>query len=165
MMFLFLSTVAILGAQEQAALELVRTLSASEDLEGIYKRAANAFAIRMQPAIQAKLKRELTEDEKTKLVQYLYSTLKEILPIDGMENALVGIITANLTTDEIQDLNTFYQSPLGKKLLALQPVFKSELQKAAYGFVQKASEKENVERLRKELHDQFPEWFDRPLGT
>ena len=151
---------ASLYAQVDPARQLVRTLSAGDDVEGIYQKAATAFANRMQPAIQSKIKRLMTDDEKERLAQFWHTKIVEWMPISALEDILVADLNKNLNSDEIDELNTFYRSDLGKKLLMLSPILKKEARDAVTELARKAAGKDNIEKIGNDLKKEFPEWFD-----
>jgi hypothetical protein len=149
---------------EATARELSRIMSSYEDIDGIYNQAGKAFAARLQPNIQSKIKRQLTNDEKERLSQFWYAKLQELMPVASIQDSLVIILNKNLTDAEMHELIAFYTSTIGQKLLVLQPTFKAEEQKAAAELGRTAMQQENVEKIRIELKIAFPEWFAQP-GT
>jgi hypothetical protein len=154
---LFVST--YLYAQEDAATELVKTVSAAEDFEAIFHQEAKAYSMRMEPAIEQRIKRKMTEDELQRFESFWFAKSKELISVDDIEKGLALVYEASFTNDELVELNVFYQSILGQKLLAVQPALTKASQNMAQEVAKKLIDKDSIARITKELIEAFPEWF------
>jgi hypothetical protein len=153
-------------AAEEAARELVRNQIGPEYMEGIYQETAQAIALRFQADIQPTLKRALSDNEKQRLVFFWYGKIKELLPTSVVESLLVPVVTKYLTTNEIQELNRFYNTPLGKKLTKLLPSLTREAEAAGEQLGTKSlADKRVIAATTQELKTQFPQWFPTPNQT
>jgi hypothetical protein len=145
-----------------AARELVRVQS-PEQLEGIleeiYVRFARATSIQFQGLAQASLKRALSEDEKQRLYLFFYRKAKELLSYTFFEDLLVSVYSKHLTLNEIEQINDFYRTPVGRKLAALGPAIKPELNARSEELWREKANKKWTEDAAAELKREIPSLF------
>jgi hypothetical protein len=92
-------------------------------------RQTIAAAINVDPSLSAEQKkRALARVERSmpKLMAVIHTSISDPTLLDEMLAELLPVYARHYTTAEIQQLATFYQSPLGQKMLANMPAVMAE---------------------------------------
>jgi len=69
--------------------------------------------------------------------------------MDGLVKVLIPIYARHYSTDEINSLIEFYQTPLGQKMMSAAPQIALEAQKTSYAWARKVG----ADSIREVLHD------------
>lgn len=149
----------IAPAHEMAVRQLIRNQIAPEYLEDIYTEAARAAALDFQAQIQPALKRALSDDEKQRLWLFWYRKMKEAMPYAALEEMLLPVVAKYLTRAEVETINRFYQTPVGKKLVSLMPIIARESRGAGEEMGRKLADAKWVKSATEQLKGEFPYWF------
>ena len=144
---------------EEAAREFVRNQLGGEALEDMYQQGAQAATLNFQVSIQPALKRALTDDEKNRLYLFWHEKMKGLMPPERFEDLLVPLVTKYLTGDEIQEINAFYATRTGMKVLQMQPSLAREARVAGQEFARKLADKDWQAAIVEDLKNQFPQFF------
>ena len=154
-----------LSAQEDPAHMLVEKLVAANNTEELYSQAANLVTARLQPSIQRYLKRPLSDDEKQRLVSYWVDALKELMPLESIEEVLASTIANHFTDEELGEIIQFYETPVGKKLLEITPTITKEFRSAERDLISKMGDKETLRKLLERFRKEFPDWLPKDEGA
>lgn len=154
-----------LGAQEDPAHMLVEKIVAANNTEELYSQAANLVAARLQPSIQRYLKRQLSGDEKQRLVLYWVDALKELMPIESIKEVLASTVANHFTDEELKEILQFYETPVGKKLLGITPTITKEFRSTERDLISKMGDKETLHRLLDRFRKEFPDWLPKNEGA
>jgi hypothetical protein len=145
---------------EAAVRELIRATITPEYLEEVYATAAQQAAVQFQASIQPSLGRELTISENQRLYQFWNRKVREIMSYTALEKILTPVYTRLFTLEEVEEINRFYGTPTGIKLIELLPTLTREASNAgaqlATGFV---SDQTWMTQTLSELQTEFPDWF------
>lgn len=142
-----------------AARELVRSWNSPEMIDDMCSERATALSSFLQVVEQRALKRDLSDDEKQRLYLFVYRKLKELMDYRILDDQLVPILSKHLTLAEIEQINEFYRTPAGRKLVALMPVMARETKAASENMARKMAEKKWLENLGAELKRELPSLF------
>ena len=88
--------------------------------ETIIDQSASMAVKSMLEAFEKESKRSLTPSEHDVLASALRDTLHDVLPIGVLEEALGSTYAKYLTVSDMTELQKFYETDLGRKLLSLQ---------------------------------------------
>ena len=98
----------------------------------------------------------LAQDRLEKFMATFEQKLRTAAPATSVENLMVPIYAQHFSTDDIQELIRFYQSPVGQRVIKVLPQVSQESQDAGLQFEHDAALNalhENVHRLpRAEVH-------------
>lgn len=145
---------------EAAVRELIRTSVTPEYLEEVYATAAQQAAVQFQASIQPSLGRELTVGENQRLYQFWNRKVREIMSYTALEKVLTPVYMRLFTLEEVEEINRFYRTPTGAKLIDLLPTLTREAARAgeqlASGFV---ADPDWMTQTLDELRVEFPDWF------
>ncbi len=164
---LLLTTVQPVMAQEASSnrhetvvRELIRASITPEYLEEVYAVAAQQAAVQFQANIQPSLGRELTVSENQRLYQFWNRKVREVMSYAALEKVLTPVYLRLFTLEEVEEINRFYRTPTGAKLIELLPTLTREAASAgeqlASGFV---SDRAWMTQTLEELQMEFPDWF------
>lgn len=142
-----------------AARDLIRSQVRPEMLEELYTEGAGSASLHFQAALQPSLKRALSEDEKQRLYLFWYRKIKELLPYSTIQDLLSPVVAKHLTLAEMEQINEFYQTPVGRKLTDLAPALTREGRAAGEGLGRKMADKEWIENTTAELKRDLPSLF------
>lgn len=108
-------------------------------LDVIGTRAAMDQTVKnMSEMGQASLERSLPKNDKSqKFVELFYLKLQSKLKTDEFVNLIIPIYDKYLTSEDIDGLIRFYQSPLGQRALNVLPQIIQEAQTAGYQWGQR----------------------------
>ncbi|MFM7427008.1 MAG: DUF2059 domain-containing protein [Elainella sp.] len=145
---------------EAAVRELIRASITPEYLEEVYAVAAQQAAVQFQASIQPTLGRELTVSENQRLYRFWDRKVREIMSYTALEKVLTPVYMRLFTLEEVEEINQFYRTPTGAKLIELLPTLTREATRAgeqlASGFV---SDPAWMGQTLDELRFEFPDWF------
>lgn len=144
-LFTFLSLLSISAVAEQASAQSVKKL--------MDKTGAGNLSMQMMEQMIPALKNMLPNAPET----FWEDVMKEI-DADGIIGLVIPIYQKYLTEEDVTALNSFYDTPAGKKMVSVQPAIMQESmsigqtwgQKIAQGVMQKYKEQENKEQENKE---------------
>ncbi len=132
---------------EEAARELIVTMKLGDQFKAMLPMIFKAF----KPAI-VQNRPDVDRD---------FDALEPILQgkmnarVDELQNAMATIYANNFSAGELRDLNAFYKTPTGQKLLAKLPVVTQQSMAAGQQFgraVGAEAQKEMMEQLRNKGH-------------
>jgi hypothetical protein len=146
-------------AQQDASRELARNQIRAVGIEQAYIPAAQAMTTQFQAAIQPTLKREMSDDEKQRLLLFWYKKVKELMPQKVLEDLLMPAIAKYLTPVDISEINRFFRTPTGKKWLDLGPIMARETAGVGEELGRTLAEETWVNKAVQELKSEFPSWF------
>jgi len=145
---------------ELAVREFIQNQVSPEYMEELYAEAASQASVQFQASIQPTLKRALSDNEKQRLYMFWYRKAKDMIPSATLEQILVPLYVRYFTLDEVEEINRFYRTPVGKKLTALTPKLTRESQSAGEELARKiTANKEWMDSTLRELKAEFPSWF------
>lgn len=146
--------------QELAAQELIRSQITPEYLETVYVEAAGQASIQFQASIQPTLARAMSENEKQRLYAFWYRKVREMIPYAAMEQMLVPVYVRYFTLEELEEINQFYQTPVGRKMSELSPTLFQEGSNAGQELTRNfVANEEWMNATLTELRSEFPSWF------
>ncbi|MGH9702873.1 MAG: DUF2059 domain-containing protein [Candidatus Acidiferrales bacterium] len=135
-------------------------------LEVIGTRAAMDQTVRtMTQSGEANLERSLPKNENSrKFVELFYAKLQAKLKTDDFVNLIIPIYDKYLTSEDIDGLIHFYQSPLGQRALNVLPRIIQEAQTVGYQWGQRAGQEAAQEVIAEhpELKDVAEPPADKP---
>jgi uncharacterized protein len=146
--------------QELAVRELIRNQITPEYLETIYVDAASQASTQFQASIQPTLGRALFDDEKERLYAFWYRKVREMIPYESLEKILVPVFSRYFSLEELEEINQFYSTPVGRRLIELTPTLSREGGNAGRMLASKlTSSNEWMSSMLAELRAEFPYWF------
>jgi len=133
------------------AIQLRRTMEASQEVA--MQSAINTVQQLMRQngvAVDASRQREMEE-----LMKGVVEDVRAVLSIDEMLEAVIPIYQRHFTTDEVNAIIAFQTSPVGKKVVSLQPVMMQESVQALTPLQQRAMP-ELTKRLNERMQKLLP---------
>jgi len=116
---------------EEARLEGARTIARlsveSGELREMIDDGARLAQASTADSLKLELKRELSDDEETRVRDIFGKALAEILTQKEYEEIITGVIAAHFSAPEMAEALAFYQSPAGAKILRLEPTLAQEV--------------------------------------
>jgi hypothetical protein len=149
----------IAPAHEMAVRELIRSQITPQYMEDIYVEAARTAALHFQATAQAALKRELSDHEKQRLSLFWYRQMKEVMSYASLEEMLLPVVAKYLTLAEVEEINRFNQTPVGKKLTSLMSILTREAEGAGATMMRKVADEKWLKSMMEKLKIEFPHWF------
>ncbi len=125
-------------ARDAAIRTMVGYQIGPEYLEMVYVEAAQAASNGFLAEVGPILKRAPTEQEKQEMVLFWHGEIKQLLSYPRLQDLLVPVFARHFSLEEIQEINRFYESPVGRKLTRLAPVMASDARQAAMELVSSA---------------------------
>jgi hypothetical protein len=150
------------AAAEQAARTLIRTEIDPATFDELYVQASRAAVQNLEAAVQPSLQRALTDDERKRLSLFWQRKMRELLPYSAIEDRLVPRVTKQLSLEELQEINRFNGSPVGRKLAEVQAVISFEARASGEQMGKRLADKDWQAKVDEELKREFPLWFPTP---
>lgn len=123
----------------------------SHDTFNSFRDQATQAMLRVsRPAIEKALGKEVGLSEDKELAVIYEKVLREVYPEEDWIEPLSKLYARIFTSEEINEILTFYQSNTGRHLLEMQPTIMQEAEKMAITIF-KNKEKKFAERLEEEL--------------
>jgi hypothetical protein len=147
---------------ETAVRELIRTSISPQYLEEVYVTTASQSSSLFQASIQSTLSRSLTDDEQKRPYMFWYRKFKELISYESMETMLVPVYMKNFTVNEVDEINAFYRTPVGVKLVKSMPTMARESRDAGSKLAQEImADGKWVTSALREMRSEFPSWFPK----
>ena len=102
--------------------ELARLILSSGTFEAVMTQAGSAATIVVIAAVEGRLRRSLSADERSELRTLLTQVTKDTLPWDLWEALYAGLYSKYASPAEITELLAFYKTPLGRRALSLNVI-------------------------------------------
>lgn len=149
------------GSHAAVVQMLVRNaVLAPDNLEQMHAVAAQQAATAFQVTIQPSLGRELTDGETQRLYQFWGRKVREMMPYEVLEQAIVPIFTRLLTPADLELLNGPQNSAAAERMAELAPQLFSEVTRAGEQIAQSyVSDPVWMNNTLEELRTEFPDWF------
>lgn len=147
---------------EAAARDLVRHQFPPEYLQEVYQQATQMAVVAVENNIQPSIGRALSASERSRLTILCNDFMREALPYSEIEDLLYPIVAKHLTLEELNEINSFLKSPVGKKLTSANAALMREGQVAGELLGQRLSESDLGRKFSDRLRSEFPQWF--PAG-
>ncbi len=144
---------------EDVARKLIHTILPKETLTPLYQDAAENATLNMIASLKAKSNNPITEKQRARLTTFWHEKVKELMPYSVLENLLLPIVMKHLTLGEIRQINEFNQTPVGQKLIKIQPILMKEGKTAGEILGRRMANEEWGKNLAKELQSEFPSLF------
>lgn len=152
-------------AQHEA---LTRQMVEMEFGRGVFQeitaQLTNTAMSGMPQAMESRLGRELSPGEQEQLAMLVRGVFMEVFPQNAWEEAMLPVYMKYLNSDDVEDVLTFYKTPVGEKMLRLQATLMREGVSARENLLQERNE-EFMRRFAEELAEQFPDWEAGPRPT
>jgi hypothetical protein len=129
----------------------VSRLMTGESFEATMNQMIRITTPAMRAMVEGQLKRRLTAAEERGLVAAFQRSFNQVYPRSLFEEEGALALTRHLTDEELAELLRFYESPVGAKMLALQPTLLAESER-----VFRSRQQQFTEHLRGELAREFP---------
>jgi len=137
------------GAQDRStpeAHELARLILSSGLFDVVVAQSGGVATGPVIIAIQDRLRRPLSTDERSQLRNVVTQALKDTLPWDAWEGVYADLYSKNASAAEIAELLAFYKTPLGRRALSLSVILATQAAEAG-GALAKSHEKEFITRF------------------
>ena len=116
-------------AQESStpdAHELARLILTSGMFESVLDTASDSAMTVVTAAMEGRLRRSLSADERSKLRGLLIQAFKDTFPLQLWEDLYARLLLQHAAPSEIKDLLAFYQTPRGRRALSLSVILATE---------------------------------------
>ena len=110
----------------------------------------------LRPTLEETIGRELSHTENDRLKLILDQVFRDVYPRQLWVDRIVPIYAQVFSANELQEIIEFYQTPIGQKLLRMEPRLTRELEKAGEEIVA-SREEEFGERFEAEFVRAFME--------
>ena len=133
-------------AQESStpeAHELARLVLSSGMFEIVIDTAGDTAMTVVAAAMEGRLRRSLSADERSKLRGVFIQAFKDTFPWQLWEDLYARVFSQHATPSDITDFLTFYQTPLGRRALSLSVILTKEGAKAGRSLVQSRQQEFN----------------------
>lgn len=144
---------------EAAARDFVRNQLPPDYLHEMYQQATQMAVVAVENNIQPSIGRALSASERSRLTILCNDFMREALPYSEIEDLLYPIVAKHLTLQELDDINTFLNSPTGRKLTSVSAVLMREGQVAGELLGKRLSDGEIGQKFSNRLLAEFPQWF------
>jgi len=114
-------------ARQEAARAIARLTVEGGSLRDMIDQGAEVAQVSTAESLKLALKRELTEAEQERVFEIFGESLAAILTQEEYEEILADVIAAHFTASEMAETLAFYQSPIGAKILRLEPTLANEI--------------------------------------
>ena len=149
---------------EQAARVLIRTEIDPKVFDDLYVQASSAAVKNLEEAIRPSLRRGLTDDERKRLSLFWQRKIRELMPYSAIENRLVPLITKQVSLEDLEEINRFNSSSVGRKASEAQNLMSRETMAAGEQLGNKLGDKVWQSKVEEEMRRQFPQLFPRAIG-
>src|SRR5215831_21174366 len=102
--------------------ELARHILSSGLFDAGSSQAASVSTAPVIVALQDRLKRSLSDEERSQLRSLMIQVMKDTLPWDVWEDLYADLYTKHASPTEITELLAFYKTPLGRRALSLSVI-------------------------------------------
>jgi hypothetical protein len=148
------------SAQESAspeAHELARLiLSSAGSFDAALAQAGRQITAIVVPAVEGRLRRSLSVDERSQLQILVTQVTKETLPRDLWVDLYARLYSKHASPAEITDMLTFYNTPVGRRALSLSVIVITESAEAGFNLFTKSREQELQKRFSDALSKTMP---------
>lgn len=135
--------------------ELARLILSSGLFDAASSQAASVGTAPVIVALQDRLKRSLSDEERSQLRSLMIQVMKDTLPWDVWEDLYADLYTKHASPAEITELLAFYKTPLGRRGLSLSVILATEAPEAGRNLA-KSREKEFTVRFIDALGKTMP---------
>ena len=142
---------------ENEARRFMAVLLDEDAMEIVYDQAVHACAAGFET-----LGREFTGAEKQALSAFLRRQIKLLIPKTDMVNLVAPAFAQCFTLDDLEELNRYFETPLGKKVLWVSPRMIREASAAGNAVAQQRLA--NGERLTPADFEEVNRFYSTPLG-
>lgn len=147
-----------------ASKKLVQFSLTPEILDEYVRQASEEAAEAFENGFKGDEGKELTQTEKNRLRFFWYKKIKEVFDAESFYQILIPIVEKHLTLKEINEINKFYETPTGQKLVNLSVILEREGQAAGEQLGEKIADPDGqwMKSCLEELQREFPHWFPKP---
>ena len=149
----------IKSAHEQAVRYMIRTQITPEYFKELQRMASIGAADAFQMSFEPTLERKMSNKELQRLQLFWHEKIQEVMPYKVIEDMAFPIISESMTYEEVLEINDFYRTPTGQKLIKLQPQFIRKAEAAAEELTRRFADSGWVAIVVEDLKVQFPQWF------
>ena len=143
-------------AREEGARTIARLSVESGGLREMIDDGARLAQASTSDSLKLELKRELSDEEETRVREIFGDALGEILTQKEYEEIITGVIAAHFSAPEMAAALAFYQSPAGAKILRLESTLAQEVDTQADALFDDHLD-DFIARVDMELENEFEE--------